>query len=55
MLLDYLAYDSVTQIFVVMSLGLCYVATLINRRVTKAQEADREDKRAARAVVVRNN
>lgn len=55
MLFNYIAQDPSVQIFVVLGLTGAYVATLINRRVSKHQEAEREDKRASRAVVVRTN
>lgn len=53
MLFDYIAHDYSVQIFIVIGLVGCYVATLINRRVTKFQDAEREDKRASRAVTIR--
>lgn len=55
MLLDYIAHDWAVQAIFLVAIGGAYVATLINRRVSKSQEAEREDKRASRAVVVRQN
>ena len=55
MLLDIIAHDWAVQAIFIVALGAAYVATLINRRVSKAQEDEREDKRASRAVVVRTN
>lgn len=53
MLFNFIAENYITQVFFILAMGACYIATMFKGHVAKEKEAERQQQRAIAALQTR--